>query len=327
MLGMLNSFLTVQALHAAAALAIPDLLGGAPATVDELAVAAGAHAPSLQRLLRMLVGIGVVREDGDGRFALTELGDVLRSDATPSVRDWALYVGAPQPWEAWGRLRDAILTGDPGFVLAHGMPTYEYLAEHPELAAPFDRWMTRQSEQHNAAIISAYDFSPYRKIADIGGGQGSTLAAILLAHQPARGVLLDLPQVVENATELAAAGVEDRCEVIGGDMLREVAPGADLYLIKRVLMLLGDDDAVRLLTLCAEATAAAGRVLVVEMVMPTTNDPSPARSFDILMLLANKGGRVRTEAEFRDLFVTAGLRLERIIPTSSANSILEGSTS
>lgn len=327
MLEMLNSFLTVQTLHAAAALAIPDLLAAGPATVDRLAAAIGAHAPSLQRLLRMLVGVGVVCEDVDGCFALTELGDLLRSDATPSVRDWALYVGAPQPWEAWGRLRDAILTGDPGFVLAHEMPTYEYLAQHPELAAPFDRWMTRQSEQHNAAIVSAYDFSPYSKIVDIGGGQGSTLAAILRAHQPARGVLLDLPQVVANATELAAAGVEDRCEVIGGDMLREVPPGGDIYLIKRVLMILGDDEAVRLLRHCAEAAPAGGRVLVVEMVMPATNDPSPARSFDILMLLANKGGRIRTETEFRSLFITAGLRLERIIPTSSPNSILEGSPS
>lgn len=250
---------------------------------------------------------------------------MLRSDTTPSVRDWALYVGAAEPWEAWGRLHDAVMTGEPGFVLAHGVSTYEYLPAHPELAAPFDRWMTRQSEQHNAAVVSAYDFSSFHTIADIGGGQGSTLAAILRANASAHGILLDLKPVVAQATELAAAGVADRCEVIGGDMLREVPPSADCYLIKRVLMTLGDDDTVRLLRLCGRAAGEGGRVLVVEMVMPETNDPSAARGFDILMLLANRGGRIRTETEFHDLFVAAGLRLERVIATSSPNSILEGS--
>jgi ubiquinone/menaquinone biosynthesis C-methylase UbiE len=298
------------------------LLHSGQSTPGQLAEATGAHAPSLLRLLRMLAGLGIVGEDIDGSFKLTELGDALRSDATPSVRDWALYVGAAGPWEAWGRLRDAVLTGEPGFALAHGMPTYQYLGQHPELAGPFDRWMTRQSEQHNAAIISAYDFSPHRKIADIGGGQGSTLAAILRAHPSTRGVLLDRPQVVADDRELAAAGVADRCEIVGGDMLTEVPAGADLYLIKRVLMILGDADAVDVLRRCGEVVSEEGRVMVVEMVMPVTNDPSPARSFDILMLLANKGGRIRTEAEFRELFVAAGLQLERVIATSSPNSLL-----
>jgi hypothetical protein len=325
MLQLLNACLLAQALHVVAALGIADRLVDGPLATDELAAATGAHGPSLYRLLRTLVGAGVFREDEEGRFALTPLGATLRSDGPDSVRDWALYVGAPAPWAAWGRLRETVLTGQSGFVLANGLPTYEYLARHPELGAPFDRWMTRQSDQHNEAVVAAYDFSAFRTVADVGGGQGSTLAAILRANPSLQGILLDQPQVVAGAEPLLqAAGVAERCTIIGGDMLHGVPPGADAYILKRVLMIWGDKPAIQVLRHCATALPPAGRVVVVEMVMPTGNDPSPARSFDLLMLLAHEAGRVRTAAEFRELFAAAGLRLDRIIPTASPNSILEG---
>jgi hypothetical protein len=324
MLQMLNAFLTVQALHVIAALGIPDRMADGPAAVDDIAAATGAHAPSLYRLLRMLVGAGIFREEGDGSFALAPLGHTLCSDGPDSVRDWALYVGAAEPWEAWGRLREAVMTGRSGFMLAHGMSTYEYLVRHPDLGAPFDRWMTRQSDQHNSAVVAAYDFSGFRTVADVGGGQGSTLAAILRANPSVRGILLDQPQVVASAEPvLRAAGVGDRCEVLEGDMLRGVPGGADAYVIKRVMMIWGDEPAIQVLRHCAEALPADGRVLVIEMIMPPGNDPSPARSFDLLMLVANEEGRVRTETEFRDLFAAAGLRLARVVPTASPNFILE----
>jgi hypothetical protein len=323
MLQLLNACLTAQALHAAAALGIPDLLAGGPRTADDLAAATGAHGPSLYRLLHMLTGTGVFREGADGSFGLTPLGGTLRSEGEDSVRDWALYVGAPEPWAAWGRLREAVMTGESGFVLAHGMPTYEYLARHPELGAPFDRWMSRQSDQHNAALVAAYDFSPFGTVADIGGGQGSTLAAILRANPPLRGILFDLPHVVAHAAPLEAAGVGDRCEVVGGDMLEAVPGGADAYLLKRAVMIWGDEQATRILRHCAAALPKGGKVLVVEMVMPPGNEPSPAKGFDLLMLLAHEGGRVRTEDEFRELFAAAGQRFARVIPTASPNSILE----
>lgn len=324
MLQLLNAFLAVQALHVAAVLGIADLLADRPAPVDELAAATGTHRSSLYRLLRMLTGVGVFREELDGRFTLTALGGALRSDGPYSVRDWAIYVGAPAPWEAWGRLHETVITGEPGFVLAHGLPTYAYLAQHPELADPFNRWMTRQSDQHNTAIVAAYDFSPFRVVADIGGGRGSTLAAILQAYPALRGILLDLPHVVADPTPLDDGGVIDRCEVIGGDMLHGVPTGADAFLIKRVLMIWDDAPAIQVLRACADALEPDGKVIVVELLMPPGNAPSPAKSFDLLMLLANQGGRMRTEAEFRSLFTAAGLRLTRVIPTASPNHILEG---
>ena len=324
MLQLLNSFVTVQALHVAAALGISDLLADGPMTLDDLAAATGTHAPSLYRLLRMLTGAEVFREEADGRFALAALGGTLRSEGADSVRDWALFVGRPEMWNAWGGLRDSLMTGEAAFPRAHGMSLWEYKAGHPEIGGPFDRWMSRQSDQHNAALVAAYDFSSFRVLADVGGGQGSTLAAILRANSSLRGILLDLPHVVAQPAPLEEAGVADRCEVIGGDMLQGVPMGADAYVIKRVLMDWGDEQATKLLRNCADAMPEDGKVLAVEMVLPPGNEPHPGKVFDVLMLLIHAGGRIRTEAEFRELFAAAGLRLARVIPTASPNSVLEG---
>lgn len=323
MLGMLNGFLTVQALHVAAVLGLADLLASGPQSADHLASATGADRSSVHRLLRMLTGPGVFREEPDGRFAVTPLGATLQSDGPDSVREWALFVGAPEMWAVWAGLRDSVMTGQTAFSAVHGAPIWQYLATRRDLGEVFNGWMTRQSRHHNAALVAAYDFSPFRLVADIGGGQGSTLAAILAAHPPVHGVLLDLPQVVAHAPALDQAQLTGRCQVIGGDMLASVPAGADAYLIKRVLMDWADDDATVLLRNCAAALPEQGKVIVVEMLMPDGNDPSLAKPFDILMLL-NQSGRIRTETEFRNLFTAAGLRLTRIIPTASPNSILEG---
>jgi hypothetical protein len=324
MLRMLNSFLTVQALHVAAVLGVADLLAAGSKTVDELAAATKADRSSLHRLLRMLTGPGVFREEADGRFAITPLGATLRSDGPDSVREWALFVGAPEMWAVWAGLRASVMSGEASFPAVHGAPMWEYIAARPNLGEAFNGWMTRQSQQHNAALVAAYDFSPFRLVVDIGGGRGSTLAAVLSAYPSLRGILLDLPQVVARTGPLDDAGVAARCEVIGGDMLHAVPEGADAYLIKRVLMDWGDADSMTILRRCAGAMAEGGKVLVVEMLMPTGNDPSPAKPFDILMLLNQPGGRIRTEGEFRELFKRAGLRLSRTVPTASPNSIIEG---
>lgn len=324
MLQMLNSFLMVQALYVAAALGIADRLAGGPATVDDLADAAGAERTSLYRLLRMLAGAGVFVEDGEGRFAVTPLGATLRSEGPDSVRDWALYVGAPEMWEVWGGLSESVMTGEAAFPRAHGKPLWDYMTTHPELRGPFDRWMSRQSEQHNAALVASFDFSPFGSVADIGGGTGSTLAAILHANPSLSGILLDLPQVVAVTAPLEEAGVTDRCEVVGGDMLNVVPEGAGAYLVKRVLMDWGDELAARILRNCAKVLPRDGKVVAVEMILPPGNQPSPGKPFDLLMLLIHPGARIRTEAELRELFAAAGLRVTRVIPTPSPNSIVEG---
>jgi hypothetical protein len=320
---MLNAVLVVQGLYVAAALGIADQLAAGPRGVEDLASAIAADAASLYRLLRMLAAVGVVREQADRQFALTALGGSLRREGPESVRDWALFVGAPEMWETWSGLRDSVISGEPAFPRKHGTALWDYLPSNEELGETFNRWMSRQSDQHNAALVASYDFAQFHTVADIGGGHGSTLAEILKANPSVRGILLDLPQVVARPAPLEAAGVSGRVEVIGSDMLEGVPTGADAYLIKRVLMDWGDDHAVTILRNCVRALPDKGKVLAVEMVMPAGNQPSPSKTFDVLMLLVHEGARIRTEAEFADLFEAAGLRVTTVIPTPSPNSIIE----
>ncbi len=185
MLQMLNGFLTVQALHVAASLSIADHLRDGPRTVEELADLTGCDSLSLFRLLRMLASVDVFRLGADGQFAVTPLGATLASDGAGSVRDWALFVGAPDMWAVWAGLGDSVMTGRAAFPGAHGQPMWEYLATHPDVGGAFHRWMTRQSTLHNAALVAGYDFGHVQTLVDVGGGQGSTLAAILQS-QPGR---------------------------------------------------------------------------------------------------------------------------------------------
>lgn len=144
-------------------------------SVDELTAATKADRSSLHRLLRMLTGPGVFRQDADGRFAITPLGETLRCDDSGSVRQWALFVGAPEMWVAWAGLSESVMTGKASFPAVHGAPMWIYIAARPNLGETFNGWMTRQSIQHNSALVAAYDFSQFRHMVDVGGSHGSTL--------------------------------------------------------------------------------------------------------------------------------------------------------
>jgi len=327
MVQLLNAHVLAQALYVAAQLGVADLIAGGTTSVTALATATGADGASLHRLLRMLAGEGVLREVGDGEFALTSLGDTLRSDSPDSVRDRALYLAAPEVWAAWGAFRHSILTGEAAFEQLHGTPFYAYMTQHPQVSAHFNGWMTRSSELDNAAVVAAYDFSAFGTVVDVGGGQGATLAAILQAYPALRGVLFDLPAVVAHAAPLRTAGVAARCTIVGGDMVEAVPPGGDAYVIKMVFTGEPDERAVRVLRNCRAALAPGGRILVVDIVYPSGTEPSGARVMDLLMLTLCGRGRIRTEAEFGALFAEAGLRLTGVLPTSSLTnpmSILEG---
>jgi len=324
MLRLLNGHCLEQALYVAAVMGIADLLREGAKSSKQLARATGADRSSLYRLLRMLASIEVLSEDQSDQFALTALGATLRSDVPNSVRDRAILYGAPEMWKVWGNLLHTVKTGESACEGVYAVPFYEFLSQHPTVEVPFNRYMTKSSEQHVAEILKCYDFSQLRTLVDVGGGHGSTLAAILQAYPALHGILFDLPQVVAGATLLDTAGVGERCKVIGGDMQQSVPPGGDGYLIKWVLMDRSDEQAIKVLKNCMEAMANDAKILVVEMVMPPRGAASFANIMDLQMMLLFGKGCIRTEGEFRALFKAAGLMVTKCLPTPSPNSIIEG---
>jgi hypothetical protein len=317
---MLGGFQTTQALHVAARLAILDVLHSGPKTSSALADAVGAHEPSLRRLLGFLTTIDILTHDGDGRFAATAMGDLLRADHPESARPWALLLGAPPIWRPWGELYEAIVSGRPAFDQVYGEPYFTYLGHRDQEAALFNAAMT--SDSNLSAILDAYDFSGFAKIVDVGGGQGALLRGILEQSPQATGVLYDLPSLVAQGHELKNSAVAERCEVVGGDMFDSVPAGGDAYILKRIIHDWSDAEALEILRNCRQAMSDQGTLLLIESIRQPAHHADPATAADLMMLVLVTG-RERTEEEFRELYAAAGFTLTRVLP-AGGRSIIEG---
>jgi SAM-dependent methyltransferase len=254
-----------QAISVAARLGVADTLADGPRPTVEITQAVDAHAPTLYRLLRALADLEVVTELEDRRFALTPLGELLRTDADGSMRAWATMIGLPFHRDAWTDMYASVRTGEPAFARVHGAVLFGYLAEHPDDAAAFDTAMGSISTGFESAIVHVYDFGPFGIVVDVGGGRGTLLAAVLQANAEARGVLVDLPDVVAGASKILERA---------GDFLDTLPDTGDLYLLSNILHDWDDDTAVRILRNCHRAMRDQGRLLIVEAVIPDGTAPS-----------------------------------------------------
>jgi hypothetical protein len=326
LLSLINGYRVSQAIHVAAELNISDHLAGGPRTISDLAEATSSDADTLHRLLRALATVGLYSELPDGTFASTPLGDGLRSDAPRSWRSTAAFIGRPYVWQAWSALGQSVRTGETAFSIVHGQSVWGYRAEHPEESEIFDAAMTTMSRNVQGALLDAYDFGAFGTVADIAGGRGALLAALLTRYPHMEGLLFDLPHVTEGATALLArAGVADRCRIVSGDMFQAVPGGADALLLKAIIHDWADEEAIAILRRCHEAMQPGAVLLVLERVFP---DPpyTPASiqiAFSDLNMLVGPGGRERTGHEYAALLGKAGFELTRIVPTASDISVIE----
>lgn len=320
---MLTGYWTTQCVYVAAKLGIADLLTKGPRSADDLAKATSVHAPSLYRLLRALASMGVFTEDDKAQFSLTPLAELLRSDIPGSQRALAIMCGE-EHYVAWGELLYSVQTGKTAFEKLYLMPIFDFLSKNLEQARVFDAAMVGVHGRETAAMTDAYDFSGIGVLADIGGGNGSLLTTVLKKHPAMRGILYDLPGVTERAkANLQAAGLADRCTVIGGSFFDSVPAGADAYLMRHIIHDWDDEKATTILRNVRQAIGDEGRLLVVEGVIPPGNDPCFGKLLDLTMLTI-PGGKERTEQEFRKLFAAGGFRLSRIVPTETEVSVIEG---
>jgi hypothetical protein len=318
---LITGFRVSQAVHTAAELRLSDLLADQPMTVADLAGAAGCHPGALHRLLRALASLGVYEEGPDGRFAATALSDQLRSDVPGNQHALASFVGRPYFWQAWSALPHSVRTGENAFRFVHGRDAWQYRAEHPEESATFDANMTANSLRSGAAIVRAYDFGRFATVVDVAGGRGALLAAILSQHPSMRGILFDQPHVISGAAAtFTDAGVESRCEIVGGDMFESVPAGGDAYALKAILHDWEDAQAHEILANCRRAMSPSATLVVMERVL---DGAGPEAFFSDLNMLVGPGGLERSTAEFADLFAGAGFRLTRVVPTGTPWAVIE----
>ncbi|MFI5502491.1 methyltransferase [Nocardia asteroides] len=313
-----------QAVSTAAELGIADELADGPRTAAQLARAVDADEEGLRRLLRLLVSYGVFAQRRDGKYALTRIGDALRSDAPVTLRDLCRFFGSPYHRNHWTHLSDAVRTGEAVGPTLDGASFFEYAAAHREIGDLFDRAMTSVSTLAIEPLLAAYDLGRFGTIVDVGGGRGSLLTEILGRHPAAQGVVFDLPSVVDDLGEdLAAAGLAQRCAVEAGSFFESVPQGGDAYLLKHIIHDWSDEHAERILRTVHAAMSPTATLLVIELVLPEHQRPHPGKMIDLEMLVNTDGGHERTEAQFRELLARSGFTLRRTVATAAPDCVLE----
>jgi hypothetical protein len=314
-----------RAVYVAAKLGIADLLANGPRPSAELAQLTMAHAPSLYRVLRVLAALNVLREQPLGHFALTRLGERLRTGVPGSLRYWAILTDQLGGLEPFDRIVETVMSGEPGVKLAHNDTWIGFLAKHPAAEDAFQAAMSERTAAFAPSVATTYDFSWMRGIVDVGGGRGTLLAAVLAARTHLHGVVFDLPEGVARAAEtLRAIGVADRCAVEAGDFFVAVPAGGDGYLLANVLHDWDDERSVAILRNCRRAMKGYGRVLVVErMIFDDPERSIPTLLSDLNMMVLT-GGQERTGEEYARLFAGADLRLTGVLPVAYPYGIFEG---
>jgi hypothetical protein len=324
LLTMTNGLPIHQALYAAAKLGVADLLRDGAQTSSDLARNLNVNESALYRVLRLLASQSVFEEQSPRTFANTELSYFLRTGVNGSVRSILIFRGSEFIFGPFGEILYSIETGLAARAKMYGMEVFDYLKTHPETARIFDDAMTGMSALVGPVVAEAYDFGEWESLMDVGGGNGTLLAAILKAHRGLRGVLADLPHTVERAThcgflggELAARSAMQPC-----DFFREVPSGCRAYLMKHVIHDWDDDRARNILANCRRAVPKDGALLLVEWALPEGNAPSAGKFADVVMMLMT-GGKERTVEEYRHLLGQAGFNLNLVISTSCDLNIIE----
>ena len=323
MLQIISGFWISRGVYVIAKLGIPDLLKSGPKTVEELAEATKMHAPSLFRILRALASVGVLSSANGGRFAQTPVSETLVTDAPGSLRWFAVSELGQEHYPAWGNLMHSVKTGEIAFDNFFGVDIWKYFQQNPEDAAVFNDSMSSVTAATNEAILSLYDFSDFETVVDVGGGHGGLITSILKRNPKVKGVLFDAPEVIEGARpKLEAAGLAERCETVAGDFFKSVPAGGDAYVMKWIIHDWDDEKSITILRNCRSRMRANGRLILVDCVVPESDEPHFSKFIDLNMLVMT-GGKERTAKEFEQLLGAAGFKLLRIIPTELPTSIVE----
>lgn len=322
---LLNGFQASEALHAAARLGVPDALATGNTSLEALAGATRTSPGSLSRLMRVLVDLDVVTRNVEGRFSLTEVGQRLRPDVEGNWHAWAQMIGSPAIRKSWAHLTEAVRTGRTAFDMAHGSDIWAHRSRHPEDGELFDSAMRSATERLAVPLAQCLSSLEGLHVVDVGGGDGSLLAQVLLEHPSARGSLLEQGPSARRARELLDRhGLLHRARVIEGDFFQAVPPQGHLYVLKFVLHDWDDEQAARILQSCRIAMRAAGdkaRLIVIERLLDAPLGAREASLADLNMLV-NTGGRERTKQEYERLLERAGFSLSKCEAASGCLTVM-----
>ncbi len=314
-LSVTNAGVAARCLQVVAELGVADHIDDRPVPAKELARLCAVDPDGLDRVLRLLAAHGVFWHASDG-YQHSAASRLLRDDHPMSMRAFPQMMGLPVVLKSFDELAYSVRTGSPSIELSDPGGLWGYLSGAPAERAVFGRAMTGRAAGDTAAVLAAHDFSSSRRIVDVGGGRGHLLHAVLESTPPARGILFDLPEVVE-----AGGPAHPRLVRQAGDFFVDPLPTGDTYLVMEVLHDWADAEAVAILTAIRRAATDDATVLVIEGILPEHLDPR-SLTIDVIML-AVTGGRERTAGELAELLNAAGLKLTQLIDTGGRLRIAE----
>ncbi len=305
-----------RCVHVVAALGVADRIDDSRVPASELASACGVDPDALDRVMNLLAAHGIF-DHRDGTFGHTASSRLLRSDHPMTMRPFLQMMGLPIIWGSITELGHAVRTGRPSLEVLEPQGIWAHLQGHPSEAEIFGRAMTAKAGAEGAAVVDAFDFRPYRTIADIGGGRGHLLRAVLDVAPDTEGILFDLPQVIDSLD------VEHpRIRVAAGDFFTDALPAAHAYVLMEVLHDWSDKECVAILSAIRRAAQADSTLLIIEGVLPEDHKDPRAATLDLIMLTVT-GGRERTASQLSALLEQAGFRLDRVTETASPMRIVE----
>jgi hypothetical protein len=322
---LIAGYKTTFLVQAAAELGLADLLAEGTRDVDQLAALTGAKSEALRRLLFALAQLGLLSRQPGDRFTLTPLGQCLRADHPAGLNAFARYQAHDIVQRCWANLTYTVRSGETAFDAVFGAQPFAYFAEHRDEAALFTAGMAARTSEHLEVIVQSYDWTSFDTIVDVGGADGMFLSAILKTAPGARGIVFDQPRGAAAAADrIAAEGLEPRCRFIGGDFFTAVPPDGDAYLLKYILHDWDDERVVAILQAVRRAMSDGGRLLVIEPLIPESDEPALETAMMDIAMLVFSGGCERTASEFAELYRRAGFRLAQVVPTGSMFRIVEG---
>ena len=320
---LIMGFRNTQLIAVASKLNIAAHLKDGPKTAEHLAEITNTNPRALYRLLRALTSIGLFEEGAKNTFFSTPIANLLCDQNPHSLRNVAILYGEEWVWKAYNQLGYSVEKGQPAFNYVHGASLYEYLEQDHIAAERFNNAMSAFSGDEATAICDAYSFSSAQKIIDIGGGHGAFVLALSKIYPHLSGTVFDQPGVIDTVKmRMVAEGNESKISYASGDFFREVPGGGDIYVLKSILHNWDDQSVITILGNCRKAMKNNGKLLIIERVVPSENERSEAKLFDINMLLMT-GGQERKREEYSELLSSAGYNLSRVISTRSPVSVLE----
>lgn len=320
---LISGYWIACAIHALAQLQVADFLSDGPKTINELSEISATDASSLYRLLRAVTSVGIFEEMSDGKFQINELGKALLSDTAGSVKPWAL-ANLGEHFPAFGNLAYGISTGNVPFDHVHGMSLWDYYKTNPLAAENVTKAMAGVSGAVIEGITDYYDFSPYKKLVDIGGGNGALMFGVLKSTPHSQGVIFDEPYVIEQTKLNIPEDLKNRCSVEGGSFFETLPEGADLYMTKWVLHDWNDEQVNQIFDMCFKSMKSGSKLIIIESVLPDEINTAHAGKLLDLNIFAMTKGKERTVSEFKNLVERAGLRYNRLILTNTElSSIIE----